>query len=598
MAILYETAGFCCTKIALLYREPTATVETMLLAQNARGGRDKDNRKLDPAVTIDRLYGIGLTLAQVGKLLGEKEDKILRTMEIACIPRRSRAPQPRGQVEGPRMASWYEENEMTIQEIANLADASYYTTRNILLSEGVKLRPPGNRATNGRKIERTQFLPPGERRRAAEIRILYDSAGYCLTKLSMLYGEPITVIHGILLRQNATIKKRDRRRRIQPVQVTMERLYGLGLSLDRTGQLLGYSEWQTLKRLQAAGIPRRPRGNRARGQVDKHRMAQLYEQGLSIEEVATATGTSYYTARNALISEGVTLRPQKRRPARRGPLLLPITPGDAAQEIRTLSKISEERRYERIRISGAHLRRSRPPLDLDPVTLSTVYRATRSASATAQVLHCSTNTVINHLRRLDEPIQPRGGRRAPTLDTPPIWVPEVAPWELQNQMILRCHRQGKSTSWIASRTGKTWYEIQQILRAYGNDASGATVIRRWEMGENAALISVRTGIRIDRVHEMLRAHGVNVRYGASGYSYLRQFTPDVLKAISFTGGTGPRGLGDDRLGDRAGVGEEPVETAQAQGVVDVDGPGHGLREGATATRGELDERVRGVLIWR
>jgi hypothetical protein len=214
---------------------------------------------------------------------------------------------------------------------------------------------------------------------AAEMTVLHQSAGYTLDCLADLYGETAEVIRSALLAEGVDVDAHPRPAPA-PIAVTMDRLYDLGLSIDRVGWLCGYSYWKARKILLDAGTQLRERGTPLDREVDESLLVELHKSGLSIAASGRALGISRDAAHRRLVDAGV---PMQSKPAVLVPPKVPLSAsavvdlhlqGYNNNQIRKLTGRSGSFVQRQLALAGLPGRVKPDSLGIDTGTLVAVYQ--------------------------------------------------------------------------------------------------------------------------------------------------------------------------------------------------------------------------------
>ncbi|MER5617750.1 hypothetical protein [Streptomyces sp. NPDC002215] len=310
--------------------------------------------------------------------------------------------------------------------------------------------------------------------------MLYQSAGYSLDRLASLYDETAALIRSALLGEGVDVDAHPRPSP-NPIAVTMERLYGLGLRIDRVGWLCGYSYRKTRMILLDAGVQLR--------------------NGKPLQEVDVPR---YGTAHNRLRA-GVP-------PGRKPDILVPPSTPLPASAVVELHLLGYRKKHievltgrsctfvqRHLALAGLPARVSTDSLGVDTGTLVAVYRRVASAQATGDVLHISAPAVLTRLRESGQ-----GILDAPDLDAAPLRIPEQAPWQRRQKEILARAAKGQSTFEIAAALQIRVSDVTDVIRLYQHrDRTTAEILTRRTQGESPGVIAVRMGLRLDSVRDVL-----------------------------------------------------------------------------------------------
>lgn len=108
----------------------------------------------------------------------------------------------------------------------------------------------------------------------------------------------------------------DRSWSTRPERAVMVAAYLAGLTIEEVAEATGRSYSTVHRALTAAGVKRRP-SNRfpiCTSAAQRPAVVAAYEAGQHIRQIADATGVSYGTVRRVLVAAGVRLRPRGGRP--------------------------------------------------------------------------------------------------------------------------------------------------------------------------------------------------------------------------------------------------------------------------------------------
>ncbi|MCW4355800.1 helix-turn-helix domain-containing protein [Hoyosella sp. YIM 151337] len=89
--------------------------------------------------------------------------------------------------------------------------------------------------------------------------------------------------------------------------------YAKGVPVDELVRRFGIHRTTVHRLASQVGVAMRRRGLDEPG---RREAARLYEQGMTLEEVAAELGVGHETVRSAVVAGGGTIRPRGRRPAR------------------------------------------------------------------------------------------------------------------------------------------------------------------------------------------------------------------------------------------------------------------------------------------
>jgi hypothetical protein len=145
MAELYDVAGLSSREIAAVTGLPERTVRDRLhrygIRARSRGKWNRGDRRTVPVQTLRDLYEqLGMTAAEVGKLIGVSPSTVLRSADSLGLSVRTGGAVP---LAGPG-------------EIELLTGQPAMTVRGFMRREGIPVRPPGGRTPFLRRWRRRQ----------------------------------------------------------------------------------------------------------------------------------------------------------------------------------------------------------------------------------------------------------------------------------------------------------------------------------------------------------------------------------------------------------------------------------------------------------
>ncbi|MFE3900578.1 hypothetical protein ACFXPY_09455 [Streptomyces sp. NPDC059153] len=334
--------------------------------------------------------------------------------------------------------------------------------------------------------------------------VLHQSARYSLHCLANLYGETAEVVRSALLAEDVDVDAHPRRSP-DPIAVTMERLYGLGLSIDRVGWLCGYTYGKARKILLDEGVQLRKWGPSLEREVDVPGLVKLRKSGLSIEACGRELRISSGTARNRLLAAGMSLRPE--------PVIFnrPPTPLSASavvdlhlqgfkkEHVRRLTGRSSSFVQRQLARAGLPARVRPDSLGVDTETLVAIYRCVASSRVTAEVLHISQSAVLTRIWEAGQDMLD-----APSPDAAPLHIPAQAPWQRRQQEILARAARGLRASEIGAALQVPVADVNAVMRIHQHrDRTTAEILYRRTQGESPGVIAIRMGLRLDRVNDVL-----------------------------------------------------------------------------------------------
>ncbi|MFJ5785483.1 helix-turn-helix domain-containing protein [Streptomyces hydrogenans] len=326
-AVRLHTQGLELSGIAREMGRSTATVRRRLAdagvqiphrrATEAPAGESRQAAETRQAI---ELYAQGLTLEEIGRVLGYTKHTVQRRLKKAGVERRSggRRPIVLSKEQAVDAARQYGAGTSLTDIAEHLGVSTHVVQRNLGLA-GVPRRSCG---TSSRAEARQRTLTAQIHTAAT----LYVS-GLTTQQIADEMGLSTPTVRARLAAGSV-----DRRTRWGRPTITEERLliaaeseqaaklYGDGLTMARVGAELGLSERAVRQRLLHAGVTIRPRGKRVRSpeeqekaEADIRQAAFLYAAGLTVDEVADVMGNSPRIARRLLDSAGVQRRRRGRR---------------------------------------------------------------------------------------------------------------------------------------------------------------------------------------------------------------------------------------------------------------------------------------------
>ncbi|MGW2652148.1 hypothetical protein ACWC1D_00575 [Streptomyces sp. NPDC001478] len=383
------------------------------------------------------------------------------------------------------------------------------------------LRSPAQRTEHNRLYDGTTWLRSrrpepcagrGHATRAAEMVVLYQSGGLSPECLAELYGETVPAVRSAL--QNEGVEAHARSGPSpDPIAVTMEALYHLGLSIDRVGWLCGCSYGKARRTLLGAGVKLRKGGTSLEQEVDVSRLVRLYRSRLSIAAIAKECGVSYGTAYNRLRDAGVLRAPRNKpvRPSRPLPASTVVDlhlQGYIKEDIRQLTGRSSSFVHRHLALAGLPARVKPDALGVDTDTMLAVYRNVASSSVTAEIMHMSTGAVLARLWEAGQDML-----ATPDPEAAPLRIPSRSAWQRRHQNILARAANGQGGYSIATALRIPAVEVFEVLRLYQRrDHTAAEILYRHGQGESPGVIAIRMGLRVDRIR------GVLAKYSAGSSS--------------------------------------------------------------------------------
>ncbi|MFF4179869.1 hypothetical protein [Streptomyces sp. NPDC001750] len=343
----------------------------------------------------------------------------------------------------------------------------------------------------------------GHATRAAEMAVLYRSGGHSPDRLAELYGETVPTVRSALRNEGVEVHAHPGPSP-DPIAVTMELLYHLGLSIDRVGWLCGCSYGKARKILLGAGVELRKGGTPLAQEVDVPRLVKLYKSRLSIAATAKECGVSYGTAYNRLHDAGVLRAPRIKpiRPSKPLPASTVVDlhlQGYRKEDIRQLTGRSSSFVHRHLALAGLPARVKPDALGVDTETLTAVYRNVASSAITAEILHLSKGAVLARLWEAGQDML-----TAPDPEAAPLRIPAQSTWQRRHQDILARADKGQGVLSIATALRVPAAEVSEVLRLYQRrERTTAEILYRRGQGESPGVIAIRMGLRLDRINDVL-----------------------------------------------------------------------------------------------
>ncbi|MEU8544804.1 hypothetical protein AB0C52_33205 [Streptomyces sp. NPDC048717] len=336
--------------------------------------------------------------------------------------------------------------------------------------------------------------------------VLYRSGGYSPARLAELYGATLPTVHEALLSAGVEVSADPSPSSPDPIEVTMERLYDLPLSIDRVGWLCGYAYGKTRKILLGAGVKLRKRGIPLAQETDIPRLVRLYKYKGDVAAAAKACGVSYRFAYDRLRDAGA-LRPRIQfvrpsKPLSESAVVNLYRQGFNKEAIRQLTGRSSGFVHRALAQAGLPARVKPDALGVDIDTLTQVYQIVASRAVTAEVLHLSCDAVRARLWEAGQDVL-----SAPDPEVAPLRIEGHSAWQPVHQNILTRAEAGQSRTSIARALRLPPAEVAEVLRLYQHrDRVTAEVLYRYGQGETPGVIAIRMGLRLDRVSGVLAEH--------------------------------------------------------------------------------------------
>jgi uncharacterized protein (DUF433 family) len=255
-----------------------------------------------PAAEVVRLYGLGLTMAEIAGIYGVSAWTIASRLDRAGVPRRPRTTGSQARLPVEKAVRRYRRQPHRLGELAAELNISAQ-----LLADRAQ------RSGQGKRGRRRADVP------ADQVADLYQ-AGWKVSDIAARYD---TAASTVLRRLDvAGVARRPRSvPAVFPVQEAARRVQEEGASFAGLARAYQVSVDVVRARLRAAGIHPPPRtGPRVLRGIPAGQLAGLYADGLSMAQIAARYGVSRETISTRLHAAGVA----RRQPAK------PIPTGEAA----------------------------------------------------------------------------------------------------------------------------------------------------------------------------------------------------------------------------------------------------------------------------
>jgi transposase-like protein len=343
-----------------------------------------------PAAEVVRLYGLGLTMAEIAGVYGVSAWTIASRLERAGVPRRGRTGGSQARLPLQKTVRRYRRQPHRLGELAAELNISAQ-----LITDRAQRPEPDRRGQGRRRADVT----------AGQVADLYQ-AGWKVSDIAARYDTAASTVLRRL--DGAGVARRPRSVPVVfPVDEAARRVQEDGATFAELARAYQVSVDVVRARLRARGIHPPPRtGPRVLRGIPAAQLTDLYDSGLTVAQIAARYGVCRETINSRLRAAGVT----RRHPAK------PIPMGETA----------------------------------------TLYRHGATLTDLAARYAVSAKTIKRRLAAAGVPISPGGGQRIP------IPVPEAA----------RLYAEGQTVRQLARR-----YQVsEQVIR--DRLAEAGTPLRR------------------------------------------------------------------------------------------------------------------------